>query len=47
MSDATELGVTDEDNMTLIKEMILNGLSCNFSWRRTRHTRRSSRRIRF
>jgi len=30
MSDATELGVTDEDNMTMIKEMILNGLSCNF-----------------
>jgi hypothetical protein len=30
MSDAAELGVTDDENMNLIKEMILNGLSCNF-----------------
>lgn len=30
MSDATDLGVTDDENMGMIKEMILNGLSCNF-----------------
>ena len=30
MSDASELGVTDDENMTMIKEMIINGLGCNF-----------------
>ena len=30
ISEAKEMGVDDEENMTLIKDMILNGLSCNF-----------------
>ena len=29
-SQAAEVGVDDEENMSLMKEMILNGLSCNF-----------------
>lgn len=29
-TQASEMGVDDVDNMTLIKEMILNGLSCDF-----------------
>jgi len=30
LSEAKEMGVDDDDNMDLIKQMILNGLSCNF-----------------
>tara|TARA_E500000318_G_scaffold103724_1_gene109058 strand:- start:1256 stop:2251 length:996 start_codon:yes stop_codon:yes gene_type:complete len=30
LSEAKEMGVDDDDNIDLIKQMILNGLSCNF-----------------